>query len=401
MRDRLLIKVEGFEQQRLLNECLKQGIGISKIRIISNVEMSLTVDGSDWERFYRLFRNRYRITIVRNYGIVPFLRKLCAKKSIWAGMLILLFLLIYQGMFISEIRIYGYERITEEQLREELRHAGLYEGAKKSLDPNLVEIEMFKMHDDISWIGIKYVGSLAEVTVVEKRLIEEETDKNHPCHIVAKKEGYIQKVIPREGLQAVETGDFVRKGDIVITGMMPITDTTYSTDPQIMNYNYVHAEGQVLAKVIYRHEFFQEAKESIKKPTGRRIPGFILKIGQFSLDSNRIFNLYDISVLKRKTLIDSIIPIPVNLKLTMEEEVTISSRKRDKESIERQVREQIRWWAKDNLTEKTQILNNSLKFSVEENIIVVTVITEALEEIGLEQPITIPNGDENEADENA
>lgn len=393
--DYLMIRIEGFDQQELLSQCLKQNFNIRKVRISNHMVMTIVISGSDWDKFTRMFKNEYHLTIIKRYGMDPFLRNVFSKKSILVGLIIIAFLLVYQGMFISEIRIYGYEAITEEQLRAELREAGLFEGARKSLDPNIVEIEIFKKHDDISWIGIEYIGTLAEVHVVEKRVVTPIKDEFYPCHIIAGKDGYVQSVIPREGLQAVEKGSFVKEGDIVITGMIPVMDTTYSNDSENgKEYRYVHAEGEILAKTIYRHVIYQEAKKTIKTPTGRRIPGITLILGDMNFDSNRFFNPYEASVVIGKDLLDKVRPVPIKLRVTMLEEVELSLRKRSKKSIEAMAKEQIRWILKDNLPEKAQIVNNSLKFSVEENIIVVTVITEALEEIGLESPITIITEDE-------
>jgi hypothetical protein len=72
-------------------------------------------------------------------------------------------------------------------------------------------------------------------------------------------------------------------------------------------------------------------------------------------------------------------------------EINLSSRERTKEEIEKEVNKLVRKEIKEKLPENAQILNKSLYFAQEKNIIEVAVMIESLQEIGIEQEIVFGN----------
>ncbi|MBR4020730.1 MAG: sporulation protein YqfD, partial [Firmicutes bacterium] len=53
-------------------------------------------------------------------------------------------------------------------------------------------------------------------------------------------------------------GEFVRKGGILISGKVPIEHPTYPVDENTPKYHYVHAEGEVTARVPYYYSIYVE-----------------------------------------------------------------------------------------------------------------------------------------------
>lgn len=379
------IRVEGFDLQKLLSQCLSAGISVWNIQIRGDLDMVLRLDDADWHRFLKLTKNRYRVTVITEKGIKPFIKKAFRKKSSIAGLILFVLLLYYQSTFVSEIRVYGYERLTEREILENLEQAGLYTGCSKSVDLDRIEIEMFKKIPDLRWIGIRFRGNLAEVTIVEGTEIIPEVNKDQPCHIVAAKEGYIEKSVARQGKEAVSKGDFVHVGDLLISGILPIEDKTYSRGTDVALERYVHAEGEVFARTVYRFIRYQEKDKLIKSETGRKVPGFVLSIGNLHINTTDLLWPYDSSIYEVKEVLDILWPVPVRFAIHSQKEVELKYEKKDEESIEKQAKLHMREAIKDNIPDSAQILNNSLKFSQEENIIKVTIMIEALEDIGTEK----------------
>ncbi|MDD2215461.1 MAG: sporulation protein YqfD [Eubacteriales bacterium] len=384
---KIIIRVEGFDLQKLLSLCLEEGIPLWNIRILGDLEITMGLEAADWQRFLKVAGNRYRVTIISEKGLKPLLRRILSKKSTLIGVTIFALLLYYQSCFVSEIRIYGYERLTEREIRESLANAGLYEGCSKSVDLDLVEIEMFRHLEDISWVGIEYRGNLAEVRLVEGTESIATPDLDQPCHIVAAKEGYIEKIIAREGKEAVSQGEFVNVGDVLISGILQIEDKTYSSDPENPMNRYVHARGEAFAKTVYRFIYYQEKEKLLKQRTGRSIPGFSLSIGEYAFNSADFLWPYDSAIYEEKIFFNFLRPIPIQLGINRQYEVDLIKRVRDDQAIEEQGKQQARIAIKENLPESVQIINKSLKFSPEENIIRVTIMIEALEDIGKKQGI--------------
>ncbi len=391
------IHVEGFDIHKLLSLCLKEGIELREIKILSNFEFTADVIGSDWPRLSRLAGSRYRLSITKEKGLKPLAQKLLSNRSLIAGFLLFLLIIFTQTMFVSEIRVYGYEKLTEREILECLQDAGLYVGSStRSIDPDQVEIEMYRSLDQISWIGITFRGGLAEVTVAEGTESKIQVDKSQPCNIVAAKDGYIEKTIAREGKVTAEKDSFVHVGDVLITGILQIEDKTYSRDPDSVLYRYVHADGEVYARTVHRFICYQDIHSLEKRKTGNSIPGIRLTLGTRAWDSADILIPYETSAYEEKIVLDLRWPFPVEVAVTRISELELYMTKRGQEEIKEQANRQVREFIKNNLPESTQILNKSLKFLPEENIIKVTAMIEALEQIGQKRSFIPPQIEEGE-----
>lgn len=391
LRHSIRIRVEGFEQERLLTECLRKGIPMKDIHLLSDIEMSLTLMEWDYDTFLKIARNRYQVTVMKESGYHPAILNLFRKKSTVAGLILFALLLFYQSTFVSEIRIYGYERFTEAQVRESLREAGLYEGCSKRVDIQAVKLHIYKDLDNIAWIGVKYIGNLAEVSIVEGVVAPKPVDKSKPCDIVADKEAYVEKTIAREGLPAAEPGTFVKPGDVLITGVVPLRNTAYGTPAAGLTERYVHASGEVYGKIPYRFYYYQEKFKYKKEHTGRSTYGIRLEFGDFKLNTAKIFYTYDNSIYSERTLFATVRPIPMYLGFVSVDEVEVTKQERDREEIAEQAGMMVRQAIKEKVPENTQIRNKSLKFYPGENIIGVAIMLETLEKIGVEKEIIFGN----------
>ena len=56
----------------------------------------------------------------------------------------------------------------------------------------------------------------------------------------------------------VETGEFVKKGGILISGEVPIEHPSYPVDEDTPQQHYVHAEGEITARVPYYYCIYVE-----------------------------------------------------------------------------------------------------------------------------------------------
>lgn len=385
------IKVEGFDRQKLLTECTQRGIIIKDIRSVSEIETIITLMEWDYEQFQRIAKNKYKITILKEYGYKPLIRKTFNKKSTIIGLLLFALILFYQSTFVSEIQILGYRSYTEAEIRDALRDAGLYEGCSKSVDLEEVKLHIYKELDNIAWIGVRYMGNLAEVTIAEGTITPKPVDKSKPSHIVAKKEGYVERTIAREGMIAAEPGTYVKPGDILISGIVPVTSTAYGTSAAEMTERYVHASGEVYAKVPYRLFCYQEKYKYIKSPTGNYIYGLRFELGDLKFNTAKEYYKYSNSTYMEKEILKIIRPIPFTLGLVRVEEVEVSKKQKSKDELQKEANRLARNIIAEKVPQNAQILNKSLKFSPRENIIGVNIMLETLEEIGEKKEIYIGN----------
>ena len=391
------IRVEGFQPDKLVNKCAKSRIQLRRVTFVSELELTMLVSGRDFKRLKKLAKNTYKITVLEEGGYRHWLRFLWKRKLTIAGVLIFAAFLYYQTLFVTEIQINGYEKIDEPHLRQTLAEAGLYEGCRKNVDISKVKIKLFEEYDTISWVGIEFTGNLAEVSIAEgARPVKLQVEETKPCNIVADKAGYISKIIPVEGLRAVRDGAYVKKGDIIITGTVPLRNVAYGTDSENETETYVHAEGTVEAKIPVRINFYAERYQRSKNRTGSRIWGISVN----GHDLAKKINPYETAQVKRKNLIDLIKPFRLKIDLVSVEEVTLSEKEVKDQELKKAVNAAIRQYAKENLPEKAQILNKSLNFSREKNIITIGVTLETLQQIGMEEEIVVDKPDGKDTKDN-
>ena len=109
----------------------------------------------------------------------------------------------------------------------------IQEVKKKILEDNKTNIE---------WLEIERIGTSYEIKV-EKRIINDKEDESKLRHIVAKKSGIIMKIVAENGEIIKKKNDYVKEGEIIISGEIHKNDEIVDNIP---------ASGNVYAEVWYK-----------------------------------------------------------------------------------------------------------------------------------------------------
>ena len=392
------IKIEGFQLHRFISAAATRGIGFRGLRMVDECQAEAQVDARQFAALKKAAGNRYRITVVGQFGLESRLRQLLHRTATCVGLLAFFAIIYYQSCFISEVQITGYEHLTEEQIRKSLAELGFYPGALKSYDLADLKTSLYSELGDIAWVGITYQGTLARVEILEAAVTPEREDTSETAHIVADRSGYIESMVVKEGVAQKQKGDFVQEGDLLISGLVPITDKSYTRKPDEL-FRSVHAQGEVKARVLYRIRRYQPAYSVTLAPTGRRFPGLRLKFGQWQWDSDRLYRPFEVSRREEATLMQMLHPLPVQFALYWENEVEVCLSKRLPEEIQRRAQQQCRQAIKEILPKDGQFVKNDLSFSEKENIIEVTMLIHSIETIGTDQPFSAPVPEPSEQEE--
>ena len=105
-------------------------------------------------------------------------------------------------------------------------------------------------YDQIAWITCDVEGTRLVVRFVETVEKEEVTTFDTPCNIVAVKDGIVLDLLAKSGTKLVNPGDEVKKGDVLITGVVNI----YNEYEELIETNYVAADGIVYAQTKYQYQ---------------------------------------------------------------------------------------------------------------------------------------------------
>ena len=389
------IKIEGFNLNALLNKCIEEGIVLKNLRWNSKLESTAEVKAEDYGRLGKAAGYSYKMSVEKEGGMIPFFGKIKANIVTVTGAFLLGAFIFYQGMFVAEVRVSGYESISEESIRSTLENAGLYEGVKKPDNYNDAKAALYREHDKITWVSIYEDGRLIKVQISEASDAEDAVPADDtPVNIVAEKSGIIESVQPLQGNADVQKGDYVSEGDVLINGAFEYQSSDYSRGDEVFTM-YSHAKGSVYARVPKQLTYYFEKNERKKEPTGRWMAGLYLKVGNMSFDTVSAFCRYEASVRNEKTLVDLVKPVPLTVELVKIDEVKVTEKRTDSRTLNEVTEAALRQYKKENLGEGKSLVNNEIEYSDTANMIKANVFIETIEEIGIEKVIKVKKTDKN------
>ncbi len=227
---------------KILNLCGFYGIPYRN-QVCDEAKISLECSLFGATRLLRLCeKNKIPIISVTSHGLPHLIFSYRHRYGILIGALIATALIFLSGRFLWDVRVDGESRLTEKQVIEELRACGLYVGMPlKKIDADIIQNRVMIYSDDVSWISINLSGTVARVEIREtEKLPEEEQELPRAANLVATSDGEITGFEAVKGEITVKIGDYVREGDLLVSG---IRDST------TLGFTYTAADGKVFAKV--------------------------------------------------------------------------------------------------------------------------------------------------------
>jgi len=179
---------------------------------------------------------RYRLTAL---GLPAIIKKNSRRVGLFAG-IVLSFLMMYAStLFVWTLDISGSERVGEEEIRSMLSEFGLSEGTLiKSVNADELRSGVLGKYPEISYLTVRIAGTCAYVSVSERTFPPKTKKDGAPCNLVAKRDGVIIRSAAYSGLPQVKSGESVKKGDLLVSGIVAIGDE---------GIRAVHASGEVIA----------------------------------------------------------------------------------------------------------------------------------------------------------
>lgn len=242
---RLIIQRENYTA--FFNACKNNSINLYNVKKTDEGYL-VDIKVGDYRRAAEIAQNtNSHISVKGRFGL---LMKLILSKGRKAFYALALFLTLYYGvnsLYISEISISGNKTFPDSQILMCLKKNGLEKGSLKlGFDPEIFREEFIKDFPGIAWIWVEIDGTKAIVSVREKVTKPEFFNYEFFCNVVASKDGVIKKAVSSSGSLLVSEGMFVKKGDILISGVYDSTD--------LAPLRFINAGGIVYATTVYTIE---------------------------------------------------------------------------------------------------------------------------------------------------
>lgn len=191
---------------------------------------------------YLYIRRRYKCHIVKYYGKKNIVNKYENNKYVLLSLIISFMLLFLLCNTIFDIKINSDNKDIINIINNSLSDNGIDVYKRKVSFDKLNSIKNKILEDNkdtLEWIEIREKGCIYYIDVTPRVKSNNNVDNSLPSDIVAEKDGVIKHIVVHRGSKVIDNGDYVKKGDILISGNI------------IKNENVidkVHSEGVIYAE---------------------------------------------------------------------------------------------------------------------------------------------------------
>ncbi len=296
------------------NAVYKYGIKCFETRVLKNGKLRFKIPLYN-VRKAALVLDSEKIEYVRTdvKGIPFYLRLFVTRPGLGVGILIFFIVIWLSGKTVWIIDIEGNEKYSDEFIISQLDELGFSYGTYiPSIDFDQMHSEYLSRFPQISWISVNMNGTYANVQVREKRLGESvKREDGVYANIVATEDAIVSHEETSSGLPLVSQGDVVRKGQLLVSGVIPLRNG---------GHRYSYAESKVYAYVPRSFEVVIPFKTTEKVYTGesftKKTVKFFKKSINLSINSGFEYTTYDKIVKSRRIAIFDTVPLPVWLEET-------------------------------------------------------------------------------------
>ena len=379
----LRINIEGYYIERFINICRKENIPVWNIKKEKDIRLAFNIKIKDFKKICKIAKTtKCKLKIKKKKGF-PFILNKYRKRRIFAIFLILVIILI--GM--SSNYVWNIEVIEEngnnlENIMQNLNQSGLAVGKRKSEINTKEVINKVRLErNDIAWMGIELKGTNAIVKVVKSDEKPDIIDENEYCSIVADKAGIITKISAQDGTANVKVGDTINEGETLINGWV---------EGKYTGIRYVHAKGEIQAKVWHTKHKVIEYNTTEKRETGNQEEKYAIKFNNFKINLGKgvsKFEIYDTIETENKFKIFSDFYLPISIVKTTNKEIENVQKKYNKEEAKMLGIKELEEELNNEIENKDNIVNKNINTYENENGLDVYVTYEVLENIGTNEKI--------------
>ena len=233
--------VSGGFRERFINLCAAKGIHIwNVVPEIDKIHAFVSIKSFPKLRSV-VRKSGVRLKITRKKGLPLLLKRYRHRAVLMAGILFIIIFYAVMNRFIWFIEVEGTETVSHEEI---INVAGNYGVKIGAFSPGIDEIAVGRsainyFNGRLVWMSVNIKGSKAVIEVRDYIDEHEDTTYGDPCNIVADFDGTVISIETLNGDKEVQPGSAVKKGDLLISGVIQNRD---------MSASYLEARGKITAQ---------------------------------------------------------------------------------------------------------------------------------------------------------
>ncbi len=248
LRGYVRIRAKGFSAERFMNMAAFRGVYLWDIAY-EGAGMTMKADAGGLDILEACAEKTGCSMEILGWGGLPAFLRRFRRRQVWsAGLLLFAAGLYLLSSFIWTVEVEGNERLETEKLLSACEKMGLRPGAwKQNVDTEAITNNLLVQFSDISWVSVGIDGTDVTIKLAETIEKAELIDRETPCDIIASADGVIVQITAERGTPKVQTGDVVKKGDVLISSELLI-----GLEGEEQHTEYTAAEGTVTARIWQR-----------------------------------------------------------------------------------------------------------------------------------------------------
>lgn len=268
----LILELCGDAKERFINLCKNREIEIIQIFLINN-KWYCKIRCRDYKKIRSFMKKTgCRSCIKEKRGLPFWLRKIRARKGLIFGSVLFVLVITQCSGRIWHIGVEGGFLHTREQIMQVMEEElGVYGGVlAEQVDCFEIEKRLRLDYNEIGWISVEKRGCRLFVSLNESTMPAQAGTREEPSHIIAEQDGIVRKIEVRRGIPQVQVGDEVKKGDILISGIVPVMGDY----EELIRNNPVAAEGAVFLEsefsynarysMVYEQKNFKQKRQGLE-----------------------------------------------------------------------------------------------------------------------------------------
>lgn len=300
LTSKVKLNIKNHRVNEFIKRLLRHKIDILRIDHINYKEANIIIFKKDYEKVMKI-KSIYDVNVVNTYGMLKIKRVILTNKVLLITVCIAFMILYFLSKIVFEVEVIHNNRSLRELVIRELKenNIAVYRFKKDFNKVNQIKSKILeKYNDKIEWLEIEESGT-KYIIRLEERKIPLKKSKKDIQNVISKKDAIIRKIVSESGATIRSVNDYVKEGDIIISGQITLHDNIKGN---------VSAEGTVYGEVWYQTTVEYPFHYQEDKETGNKKNAYLIKILNNSFELS--FNKYENYNYEEKTIFyNKLIPI--------------------------------------------------------------------------------------------
>ncbi|MDL2225994.1 sporulation protein YqfD [Eubacteriales bacterium OttesenSCG-928-M02] len=376
----LTLRVRDSRILRFLNGCDERGVRLFEIERQGGMTAVFSIGFFEKRELLRWVAEAgVEVEILHRQGLMPLLGRLFLRKGMLVGLALVLLTSAFFSRFVWVIKVEGEEPFAG-QIKERIEQMGIKIGMPwKDIDLDEMNNALMMENDFLAYLITKREGITLKAELYMAVMPETPVDRSRTGDMVAIMDAQVTEISAYEGMAQVQPGDTVKAGDVLIKG----TYEKGPASPLEEAERRVTARGKVMGRTWYRGVASVPMESVTLTPTGNSFTKRVMELGGWEIPLSApepALTEYTMAPETDTAIVGLFFPAKITT--WVYQEVTVETDPVAFEEAQGEAARKAREIALRGIPAGCVVTDTLIRSEVSDGMVEVTVILEAIREIG-------------------